>query len=53
MVYSGFRFCRQAQALAKPIAAINLGLTRADDLLCLKLQAAAGPLLERCIALTR
>ncbi len=49
MVYSGFRFCRQAVALGKPIAAVNLGRTRADDLLSLKLQAAAGPLLEQCL----
>lgn len=49
MVYSGFRFCRQAAQQGKPMAAINLGRTRADDLLSLKLQAAAGPLLEHCL----
>jgi NAD-dependent SIR2 family protein deacetylase len=38
MVYSGYRFA-QAEALAgKPIAAVNLGRTRADDLLSLKVQ---------------
>jgi NAD-dependent SIR2 family protein deacetylase len=36
MVYSGFRFALAAQKLGKPIAAINLGRTRADDLLALK-----------------
>jgi len=36
MVYSGFRFVRSAAADGKPIAAINLGKTRADDLLTLK-----------------
>lgn len=36
MVYSGFRFALAAQQLGKPIAAINLGRTRADDLLSLK-----------------
>ncbi|MEY4933034.1 MAG: hypothetical protein RLZZ403_1354 [Pseudomonadota bacterium] len=36
MVYSGFRFALAAQKLGKPIAAINLGRTRADDLLSLK-----------------
>jgi NAD-dependent SIR2 family protein deacetylase len=36
MVYSGFRFALAAQQLGKPIAAINLGRTRADDLLTLK-----------------
>jgi NAD-dependent SIR2 family protein deacetylase len=36
MVYSGFRFCERAAAMGKPIAAINLGRTRADHLLALK-----------------
>ena len=38
VVYSGFRFCRLAAQLGKPIAAINLGKTRADDLLSLKIE---------------
>lgn len=38
MVYSGFRFCRMAVASGKPIAAINLGRTRADDLLDIKIE---------------
>jgi NAD-dependent SIR2 family protein deacetylase len=37
MVYSGFRFCRMATQSGKPIAALNLGRTRADDLLHLKI----------------
>ena len=41
MVYSGFRFCRLAQAAGKPIAALNLGRTRADDMLTLKLEASS------------
>lgn len=45
MVYSGFRFCRMAQAEAKPIAAINLGKTRADDLLSLKIAGSAERIL--------
>ncbi|SFN29386.1 NAD-dependent protein deacetylase [Dokdonella immobilis] len=36
MVYSGFRFARMAAQLGTPIAAVNLGRTRADDLLALK-----------------
>jgi NAD-dependent SIR2 family protein deacetylase len=36
MVYSGFRFAREAAALGKPLATVNLGRTRADDLLTLK-----------------
>jgi NAD-dependent SIR2 family protein deacetylase len=45
MVFSGFRFCRMAAAAGKPIAAINLGITRADDLLTLKIDAAAEDVL--------
>lgn len=37
MVYSGFRFCRRAQEWDIPICALNHGVTRADDLLSLKL----------------
>jgi NAD-dependent SIR2 family protein deacetylase len=36
MVYSGFRFAERAAALGKPVAAVNLGRTRADGLLSLK-----------------
>jgi NAD-dependent SIR2 family protein deacetylase len=36
MVYSGFRFVERAVSLGKPVAAINLGRTRADALLMLK-----------------
>ena len=38
MVYSGFRFVRAAQRADIPIAAINLGKTRADELLTLKIR---------------
>jgi NAD-dependent SIR2 family protein deacetylase len=38
MVYSGYRFAKAMADLGKPIAAINLGRTRADDLLTLKLE---------------
>ena len=36
MVYSGFRFAQAMAAAGKPIAAVNLGTTRADGLLTLK-----------------
>ena len=36
MVYSGYRFARHAARRRLPIAAINLGRTRADALLSLK-----------------
>ncbi|EKM99939.1 MULTISPECIES: NAD-dependent protein deacetylase [unclassified Acidocella] len=39
MVYSGFRFALAASRAGKPIAAVNLGHTRADALLSFKLDA--------------
>jgi NAD-dependent SIR2 family protein deacetylase len=38
MVYSGFRFAQMAARRGIPIAAVNLGRTRADDLLALKVK---------------
>lgn len=38
MVYSGYRICEWAASMGKPIAAINLGRTRADPLLALKVE---------------
>lgn len=38
MVYSGFRFVQMAAKKGIPIAAVNLGRTRADDLLTLKIE---------------
>jgi NAD-dependent SIR2 family protein deacetylase len=38
MVYSGFRFVQAAAEAGRPIAAINLGVTRADALLTLKIE---------------
>jgi NAD-dependent SIR2 family protein deacetylase len=48
-VYSGYRFCEWATALEKPIAAINLGRTRADPLLALKVNEACGPALNALV----
>lgn len=45
MVYSGFRFARLAQASGKKIAAINLGRTRADELLDIKIEESSERLL--------
>ena len=39
MVYSGYRFVQAAAKAGLPVAAVNLGVTRADDLLALKVQA--------------
>jgi NAD-dependent SIR2 family protein deacetylase len=41
MVYSGFRFAQMAADAGKPIAAVNLGRTRADGLLALKVEQAS------------
>jgi NAD-dependent SIR2 family protein deacetylase len=38
MVFSGYRFAREAAAAGKPIATVNLGRTRADDLVALKVR---------------
>lgn len=38
MVYSGFRFVQAAARAGKPVAAVNLGRTRADDVLALKVE---------------
>ena len=40
MVYSGFRFVDAAARAGKPIAAVNLGRTRGDDLFALKVEQA-------------
>ncbi|MEO8064548.1 MAG: NAD-dependent protein deacetylase [Pseudomonadota bacterium] len=46
MVYSGYRFAEAAAAAGIPIAAINLGLTRADHLLTLKISAPCEQILK-------
>ncbi len=38
MVYSGYRFVQSAVQAGKPVAAVNLGRTRADELLTLKVR---------------
>ena len=49
MVFSGFRFAREAARLGRPIAAINRGRTRADELLSLKLAGDCGAALQYLI----
>ena len=46
MVYSGFRFCRYASEWGKPMATLNLGRTRAEPLVDLKLNAKIGETLR-------
>lgn len=45
MVYSGYRFCKAAAEAGLPIAALNLGQTRADALLSLKVEASCESVL--------
>ena len=50
MVFSGYRFARYAHEKGMPIAAINLGLTRADALLSIKVEADCGDVLGNLTA---
>lgn len=50
MVYSGFRFCRRARERGIPLAAVNRGRTRADDMFEVKVEADCGDILERLAA---
>jgi NAD-dependent SIR2 family protein deacetylase len=49
MVYSGYRFARAAAEAGKPIAAVNLGRTRADELLTIKVAAPCARALAACV----
>jgi NAD-dependent SIR2 family protein deacetylase len=49
MVYSGFRFVQAAAQAGKPIAAVNMGRTRADDLFTLKLAQPVGDTLAALV----
>lgn len=51
MVYSGFRFCRYGREWGKPMATLNLGRTRAEDLVDVKLNARIAETLS--VALSR
>lgn len=46
MVFSGFRFARAAARLGVPIAVVNQGRTRADDLSALRVAGNVGELLQ-------
>ena len=50
MVWSGYRFALAAAEQGKPIAAVNLGRTRADELLNLKLDQDCGAALGFLLA---
>ena len=49
MVYSGFRFARHASASGMPIAIVNLGRTRADDIATLKVDGDCATVLPRML----
>ena len=44
-VFSGYRFVRHAAARSQPIAIINRGTTRGDDLATVKVEAGCSPML--------
>ncbi len=53
MVFSGFRFARTAHAAGQPIAAVNLGRTRADELIGFKVTGDCDSTLDAlCARLT-
>jgi NAD-dependent SIR2 family protein deacetylase len=45
MVFSGYRFCLAARRRGLPVAAVNRGRTRADELLALKVDGECGAVL--------
>jgi NAD-dependent SIR2 family protein deacetylase len=49
MVFSGFRFARHAARLGLPIAILNRGITRADELSRLRISDNAGEVLARVL----
>ena len=46
-VYSGFRFVARAVSLGKPVAVVNMGPTRADDLASMRLSGKLGVVLPQ------
>jgi NAD-dependent SIR2 family protein deacetylase len=46
MVYSGYRFVEDAVAAGKPVAVVNIGRTRADAVLTLKIDHEVGAALD-------
>lgn len=51
MVFSGFRFARQAREQRKPIAIVNQGRTRADEIATLKVDADCATALRAALDL--
>lgn len=53
MVFSGYRYVVAASRLGIPVAAVNLGRTRADHLLALKVERPVGEALDDLTSLER
>jgi NAD-dependent SIR2 family protein deacetylase len=53
MVFSGYRFCLAAEALGLPVAALNLGRTRGEERLALKVAGDCGTVLAALAKRTR
>jgi len=51
MVYSGYRFCRWTMEQGKPIASLNIGRTRADEDISLKIEQDCGEALSKLVDL--
>lgn len=50
MVFSGYRFVREARRAGKPVAVLSLGRTRADDEIDLKVEASCSSVLGALVA---
>ena len=48
-VFSAFRFINQAKEEKKQIGVINIGPTRADKLIAMKIEAKAGDILPKIV----
>ena len=49
MVFSGYRFARRASETGTPIAIVNQGRTRADDLAVLRIDADCSTVLPQAV----
>jgi NAD-dependent SIR2 family protein deacetylase len=49
MVYSGYRFVEEAVVAGKPVAVVNIGRTRADAVLSLKVEREVGEALRALV----
>lgn len=50
MVYSGYRFVEDAVSAGKPVAVVNIGRTRADAVVTVKIEQEVGAALEALVA---